>query len=321
MKMDPASPATGHTEAPFKIDPDQHVPFSTSKICKLKHNFHQHPLLQLPALEQLARELDPLHQCRFVRPGITQSSGFSHADHHPDGRSIEDVFRRIEEPGSWVALYNVEAIPRYRALLSEIIDSVRLRVEREQPDIFLETGFIFISAPPSVTPFHIDRENNFWLQLQGRKTMSVWPHTDRTVVSAAAVEDFIVAHSLRDVRFKEEFRARSQEFDVGPGDGVYFPSTSPHMTRSEPDWAVPGDGVSVSFGVNFYTSTTRQAAHVHQFNRVLRKGLNFSPAAPGQVPALDTIKAPLGSVVGTARRVAGTILRTARRPAASSPQR
>jgi hypothetical protein len=312
MKMDQTHVAVTSPGTPFKIDVDETSRFSTSKIGRLRHNFHQHPLLQLSALKQLALELDPLHQCRFVRPGLTQGSGFAHSHQHPDGWSVEEVFRRIEEPGSWVALYNVEAIPRYRALLTEILDSVRLQVEREQPDIFLETGFIFISAPPSVTPFHIDRENNFWLQLQGRKTMNVWSHTDRTVVADTAVEDYIVAHSLKEVRFKEEFRSRSEEFEVGPGDGIYFPSTSPHMTRSERDWVVPGDGISVSFGVNFYTSTTRHIARVHQFNRVLRKGLNMSPTAPGQSPAVDALKAPLGRLVGIARKLTGTALRPVR---------
>lgn len=325
MKMDQTHTATASAQTPFKIDIDENPAFSTSRIGRLRHNFHQHPLLQLPALQQLAVELDPLRQCRFVRPGLTQASGFAHAHQHPEGRSVEEVFRRIEEPGSWVALYNVEAIPRYRKLLTEILDSVRAQVEREQPDIFMETGFIFISAPPSVTPFHIDRENNFWLQLQGRKTMNVWPHTDRTVVPAAAVEDFIVAHSLKEVRFKEPFRLRSEEFDVGPGDGVYFPSTSPHMTRSDSTWVVPGDGVSVSFGVNFYTSTTRHTARLHQFNRVLRKGLKFSPTAPGEMPAVDAVKAPLGRLVGVARQLAKTALQPlrdaqrARRAAASPP--
>jgi len=321
MKMDSNRTAAASSGAPFKIDVDETSRFSTSNIGRLRHNFHQHPLLQMPALKQLALELDPLRQCRFVRPGLTQASGFAHSHQHPDGWSIEEVFRRIDEPGSWVALYNVEAIPRYRALLTEILDSVRTQVEREQPDIFLETGFIFISAPPSVTPFHIDRENNFWLQLQGRKTMNVWPHTDRTVVPAAAVEDYIVAHSLKEVRFKEEFRSHSEEFEVGPGDGIYFPSTSPHMTRSERDWVVPGDGVSVSFGVNFYTSTTRHTAQVHQFNRVLRKGLNMSPAAPGQRPAVDALKAPLGRLVGIARKLAGTALHPVRSSVSAAKRR
>jgi hypothetical protein len=52
------------------------------------------------------------------------------------------------------ALYNVEAIPRYRALLEAIIDGVRATIEREQPGIFNVTGYIFISAPPSVTGRH-----------------------------------------------------------------------------------------------------------------------------------------------------------------------
>ena len=30
-------------------------------------------------------------------------------------------------------------------------------------------GFIFISSPGSVTPFHIDPENNFLLQIRGSK--------------------------------------------------------------------------------------------------------------------------------------------------------
>lgn len=309
----------------FKIDTGETASFSTARISRLRHNFHRHPLLQLSALEQLAKELDPLQQCRFVRPGLTQASGFAHAHQHPQGWRIEEVFRRIEEPGAWIALYNVEAIARYRALLSEILDSVRPQVEREQPDIFMETGFIFISAPPSVTPFHIDRENNFWLQLQGRKTMNVWPPTDRMVVSAAAVEEFIVAHSLKEVRFEEAFRLRGEEFDVGPGDGIYFPSTSPHMTRSERGWTIPGDGISVSFGVNFYTSATRHAARVHQFNRVLRKSLHLSPTAPGHMPAVDALKAPLGRMVGAGRQLAHNALRPwreaqqARRAATTPP--
>ncbi|GAC1358647.1 MAG: hypothetical protein NVSMB34_13540 [Variovorax sp.] len=287
--------------------------FSTFRIGKLRHDFHRHPLLQLGQLELLAQELFPLHQCRFVRPGITQASGFAHADRHPRGLDIEEVFQRIEEPGSWVALYNVESIPRYRALLGEILDTVRSLVEREQPGIFMETGFIFISAPPSVTPFHIDRENNFWLQLRGRKTMNVWPPTDRTVVSAVAVEEFIVGHSLKNVRLREEFLPRSREFDVGPGDGVYFPSTSPHMTRSERHWVAPGDGVSISFGVNFYTRSTRHMARVHQFNRVLRKVFGMTPAYPGQSPAADAFKAPLGRVVGATRQLAASTVRWSRR--------
>ena len=271
---------------------DDPAGFTTHKVGRLHHDYYRHPLFQLPELEALAKELAPLKQCRFVRPGITQASAFAHHSQHPDGRSIEEMFRRIEEPGSWIALYNVEAIPRYQALLNDILDNVRAIIDREQPGMFMVTGFIFISAPPSVTPFHIDRENNFWLMLRGRKTMNVWDCTDRTVVPADAVEDFIVAHEARKVRLKDEFKVRSHEFETHPGDGVYFPSTSPHMTRSDPEWTTPGDRVAISIGVNFYTSVTRNTARVHQVNRLLRK-CGLTPTGYGESAKKDALKAPI----------------------------
>jgi hypothetical protein len=291
-----ALPAT----AAYRVWMDDPASFSTHKITALHHNFHEHPLFQVPELVKLGKELAPLSQCRFMRPGITAASIIAHDSRHPDGRSIDEFFQRLEEPGSSVALYNIEVIPRYQALLLDIVDTMRGSVEREQPDIFRVNGFVFISAPPSVTPFHIDRENNFWLQLHGSKVMNVWDHRDRTIVPADAVEDFIVTHSLRKVHFKEELRSRSQEFHARPGDGVYFPSTSPHMTCSEPDWTSLGDRVSISIGVTFYTTVTRKVARIHQVNRVMRK-CGLSPAYPGTSPTVDALKAPVGALVGSVR--------------------
>ncbi|MHA6203872.1 JmjC domain-containing protein [Dyella soli] len=285
----------------YRVEPVDAGHFSTRRVGKLRHNFHVHPLFQLPELAQLAKELMPLGHCRFVQPDITQASPFAHEDHHPEGRGIEEFFRRIEEPGSWIALYHVQTIPRYRKLLDQILETVRPAIEREQSGIFDVMGFVFISAPPSVTPFHIDRENNFWLQLHGRKTLSVWDPFDRETVPADAVEDFIVDRSLRKVRFKDEYRARVHDFDSGPGDGVYFPSTSPHMANTGREWASPGNGVSASIGVTFYTDDTRRMARVHQVNRVLRKKLHVVPSYPGESPAADALKAPLGRIIGPTR--------------------
>ena len=49
---------------------------------------------------------------------------------------------RIEELNAWLALYNIEAIPRYQALLLAIVDTLRGSVEREQPGIFMVNGFV-----------------------------------------------------------------------------------------------------------------------------------------------------------------------------------
>jgi len=101
------------------------------------------------------------------------------------------------------------------------------------------------------------------------------------------------------VRLKEGFTARSHEFETRPGDGVYFPSTSPHMTRTDSGWGAE-EGVAISVGVNFYTSVTRKTARVHQVNRLMRK-CGLSPTYPGESRMVDALKAPLGRMAGAAR--------------------
>ncbi len=279
------------------VDPAR---FSTHRVSPIRHDVDRHPLMQLPRLAQLARDLMPSRQCRFIRPGSTQTSEFFHTPKTPDGQDIDTVFARIEEPGSWVALYNVQTDPHYAAFLDDVMASARPLIEPSQPGLFRVAGFIFISAPPSVTPFHIDRENNFWLQIRGRKAMTVFDHRDRAVVPAREVEEFIVHGSLAKVRLDPALHDRGREFDVGPGDGVYFPATSPHMTRATTDWVRPGDGVSISIGVVFYTAVTRHLARVHQCNRVLRE-LGLQPSFPGTSAWRDAVKAPIGRAIAASR--------------------
>jgi len=297
----------GHAPGPYRVWVEDPAAFATDRVGRIRHNFHQHPLMQLPALAGLAQRLFPLGKCRFVTPGITAASQFSHTRTPHDGSGIDEVFGRIEQPGAWVALYNVEADPAYAAFLAEVQAAVQPLVAREQPGIFNVGGFIFISAPPSVTPFHMDRENNFWLQVQGSKTLHVWDHTDREVAAARDVEEFVLYGSLERVRLQEGFLPRSHAVDAGPGDGVYFPATSPHMTRSEADWVRPGDAVSISIGTVFYSDVTRRHARVHQLNQVLRR-FGARPTPPGESPLVDHLKAPLGRLVGLARhRLRGNV--------------
>ncbi len=267
--------------------------FTTFGISPLKHNFQGHPLMQLPRLAELARSLQKTNQCRYIVPGTKQTSSFDHESNSRDGRTVEQVFDRIKESGSWIALYNVQTDPTYAKFLREVTDSMREHIEKEQGRIFRVAGFFFISAPPSVTPFHIDRENNLWLQVSGRKTMNVWDHRDREVVAGVDVDNFIKYGGLDNVRLKDGYRERSREFQVGPGDGVYFPATSPHMTSTSLDNVQPGEEVSISIGVVFYTEHTYRQANIHVGNLLLRK-LGVEPRMPGSSPFADSFKFWLG---------------------------
>lgn len=275
----------------FSVTPSDQ--FDCLSMSPLKHNFDSHPLMQMDRLHQLAEYMMERKQCRFVSPDIQQDSEFFHQSKTFDGRSLAEVFERIEEPKSWIALYNVEVHPEYKAFLDEVMAAVSPLVESQQKKIFNIGGFIFISAPPSVTPFHIDRENNFWLQVRGRKRMTVFGHRDRQIVSDLAVEQFITNRGLDGVCLNDELIGRGREFDVGPGDGVYFPATSPHMTRTTEEWVKPSDGVSVSIGVVFYTDYTRHQAQIYQCNNIMRR-FGFNPATPGSGYWSDLIKGQLG---------------------------
>ncbi len=291
------SPSSTSASVPieFRIDADNSGAFSTRKLQRIRHNYHLHPLLQLARLEELAQSLMATKQCRFIKPGITASSSFDHGDSSPDGRTIDAVFRHIEEKDSWVALYNIQTDPVYRDFLWDVMKSAGHLVDHQEK-VFDVRGFVFISAPPSVTPFHIDRENNFWMNIRGRKTISLWDREDREVVSAPAVENFIVYRSLDEVKLKDEMRAKSQDFECGPGDGAYFPATTPHMTHSDTSWVQPGDGVAVSIGIDFYTDVTRRNAHVYSVNRLLRK-LGASPRPPHESEWIDRLKFAIGKPI------------------------
>jgi len=84
----------------------------------------------------------------------------------------------------------------------------------------LREGFIFLSAPGSVTPSHTDPEHNLLLQIRGTKDMSLGEFPDE-------VTRQIVLESTRHRNIEWEPR-RPQTFALEPGDGVYVPVHAPH---------------------------------------------------------------------------------------------
>lgn len=256
--------------------------------------------MQLESLQRLANCLEKTGQCRFIWQGMADNSPFDHNAKSPDGRDVDQVFEQIAKPGSWIALYDVQTDPEYQQFLSQVMNTVGDLIDPREKITDIR-GFVFISAPPSVTPFHIDRENNFWLQVKGQKTIHLWDRNDRDVVSARDVETFIAYRSLENVRLKDEFRSRSVEFCCRPGDGVYFPSTTPHMTHATPD-GTPENEVSISIGINFYTVATRRTAYVHAANGLLRR-LGMNPESPGHGELRDRLKYPLGRAVVAGKKI------------------
>ncbi len=288
----------------FKVQFIDNEGYSPRKVRRLRHTYSEHPLLTMPALAQLAERLykKNTNQVRFVSKGVKLDSTFNTTPENPDQVSIGDVFKNITNPGSWVALWTIQSEPEYKKLLWEIVNSVEGDWKVKDPGLFELTGYVFISSPPSVTPFHVDSENNFLLQIKGKKRFGVWQPQDSKVISNEAVENWIVYRNLDKVKYKPEFMNSAVVDDVlEAGDGIYMPSTAPHLTHAEVDFATADSPYSITLAVVFYTRNTRRLAYIYSVNRMLRK-FGLVPSPPEKNKVLDLVKYLIGRVMVLSQR-------------------
>lgn len=256
----------------------------------IRHKLAGHPLLTLPRIAQLASELP--------RDLIEYNSGKVAISQDPDAiPSIDldpvDVVRRIETAGAWMVLKRVENSPEYRRLLEDTLLSVaRARGFNSLRDAGFEQleGFVFVSSPNSTTPFHLDSEDNFFVQIHGEKFFTIYDNNDRAIVPDDEIERSMTKH--RNLKFDESFAPRAKEFHMFDGDGCYVPYQWPHWVRT-------ADQYSISLAITWKTREVRRLNDLHFFNSMLR-GIGFPQQPPGRQPAGDAVKLAFYRAVTTA---------------------
>ena len=246
------------------------------------HNLVNHPLFTLPRLLELAKTT------RRDRPGdLYYDAG---PDVRPDQRwdqmgpkpfVVEEALHRIETCGAWVTLHQAQQDPEY----GEVFDDCMGEFERLTGVDFtkvmrVEDALIFVTSPRRVTPYHIDRECNFLLQIRGEKNLYVFDRDDREVLPPNEVERFWAIDNNAAV-YKPQFQNRATTYRLRPGNGVHIPVNNPH-------WVQNDDNVSISLSVNF-TYQDWERANVHRANFLLRK-FGISPRPPQQSPFVDRVK-------------------------------
>lgn len=271
----------GLMAAPIQLDP---ATFDPWKIQAVSHTLSSHPLLQLDALIELGKRQQARRLVRTHSADAGAGTSFADAPNlHPNARSAAETLADLAAAKAWTSLLNVQADPTYRALIDEVLDALRPVIDRRDPGMCYRAGWIFVTSPNAVTPFHIDHEHNFILQILGTKRLYVWDPFDRAIVSERAQERFHDEHSRELVTWDEVFRARAQVFDLAPGMGGYMPSTTPHMVENG-----PGPSITISF--TYYTDATRRRELLYRGNARLRR-LGLSPAPVGASPTRDRLKA------------------------------
>jgi hypothetical protein len=248
---------------------------------RIGHVLAGHELLSVGALADLADALPS--------GSVEHNSGQISAV-LPDGTaprldaSPGEIARGIESNGCWMVLKNVEQAEDYAELLGAALDELAPYLPRDAAEMFRREGFVFLSAPESVTPAHVDPEHNFLLQIRGTKTMSIGRFEDAREEQLELERHYGGGHRNMPSMFHEPVA-----HVLEPGDGVYVPVNAPH-------WVQNGGEVSVSLSITWRTRASDRLQRIHAFNARLRRA-GLSPARPGAYPARDRAKATAGRVI------------------------
>lgn len=239
----------------------------------LRHHLRDHPLLSIEALARLGEAL-PAGAAEY-NPG-NLPVGIRPEDIPSNGLSIGETIRTIDTNGSWAVLKNIETIPEYRALLMDLLGELEPVVVPRTGAMLTPQGFIFISSPGSITPFHFDPEHNILLQLRGTKVMNVWPAGDERFAHRMEHERY---HSggHRNLPWQEAFRGAAQQVPLGPGDAVLMPVMAPHFVAN-------GAAPSISLSITWRSEWSYREAEAHAANAALRR-FGIDAAMPPRWPS------------------------------------
>ncbi|MEO9463449.1 MAG: cupin-like domain-containing protein [Marinomonas sp.] len=244
---------------------------------KLTHNLADNPLLDLPALAGLAEQL-PEASVEYNRGDLPIG-----VDGKPDApdRSIGDTIRAIHKANSWAVLKNIEQAPVYETLLHELLGELQAEIEAKTGDMLRPQGFIFISSPNAVTPYHFDPEHNILLQLQGSKVMTQFPAGDARFAPDAVHENYHTG-GARELTWNEAFLPHGREFALTAGEALYVPVMAPHFVKNGPE-------SSISLSITWRSDWSFAEADARAFNRKLRDA-GLSPKAPARWPSNNLLK-------------------------------
>ncbi|QJW98086.1 cupin domain-containing protein [Frigoriglobus tundricola] len=217
-------------------------------------------------------------------------------DHIPPTElTVDQAIDRIENAGAWILIKRAHRDPRYAAILDQGLAEVRNLSGAAFPHKFKKCdALVFITSPNRVTPYHIDRECNFLMQIRGTKTISIYDRYDREVLPEKEIESFWTVDNMNSAVFKEEYRGRAAQYELKPGTAVHIPVNAPHWVKND-------NNISVTLALTFQFPDPA-LGNVYRWNYFLRKA-GLTPTPPGRSRALDVMKGWSMEAAMGARRV------------------
>ena len=116
--------------------------------------------------------------------------------------------------------------PKYRGLLDLCLDEVRYLIGFDfRSKIRNVEMIIFLTSPNRITPYHIDRECNFLVQVKGSKTLYIFDGNDRSILPEEEIERFWTVDSNA-AKYKERFQEKAALTDSDLEMEFTYPSVS-----------------------------------------------------------------------------------------------
>ncbi|WP_033074180.1 cupin-like domain-containing protein [Sphingopyxis sp. MWB1] len=239
----------------------------------LHHSLEGHPLLDYPALAEAARALPQSHVERRVADAV---NGGDFAHDSASGQDAATLLETMQVDGNWIMLRCVEQLPAYRKLLEELIAVIAPAISPATGTARNIKGFVFISAPGTLTPFHFDCEHNILFQVRGDKQFATYPPAppwlplDRHEAYFAAGDNMLP--------WQEDYLGDARVHSLTAGDALFVPYASPH-------WVKAGSTPSISLSMTWQCDWSHIAADAMLANPLLRRigaGMDRAPAWPAR---------------------------------------
>lgn len=248
------------------------------------HALVGHPLFTLPRLAQLAGTmLAAGDQRKFLALGGESAAADSRFTSLPRERRVAGTIESLSTGHSWVKLSSADLFdPHYRGLLERLLaELAELSGLALLDEITWSSLTVFLASPGVVTPYHMDHESNFLLQIAGEKDLFLFDSHDPAVLSEEDVERYYLG-DFHAARYRADLQPRAAAYRMVPGLAAHHPPLAPH-------WVQNGAAVSVSVSIGFCMRRLDRRARVYQVNHYLRR-LGLRPAAPGRSALRDGVK-------------------------------
>jgi hypothetical protein len=274
-----------------------------SKPFMFNHALANSPLFSVQRLKSVAEKMlekgDPKNITTRVGRSTLSDAKFSAM---PLKQRLAETVAHIAEANVWLKLSSAHTVD---GEYNEVLQTVLREVEEQSGEPLLDkitwsALTVFLTSPKVLTPYHIDHESNFLMQVRGSKQVNLFDPADREIVPIEQLENFY-AGDFEAAQYRPDLQNRAGVFHLVPGKVVHHPPLAPH-------WVQNGNEVSISVSIGFCLRPLDRAARVYQVNHYLRR-FGLQPTPPGRSALRDGIKkAGIGLVSKSSPTTPGEIL-------------